>query len=439
MRKRVALAAAGGAVVVLSVVAQGALAAFPGTDGKIAYGYAPGGGLSQDIFAMNANGTNPVQLTSTADTDDWPDYSADGERIAFGRDPVGTVDGQIWVMNQNGTGQTQLTPGAPSDDYSPAFSPDGRIVFERLTGSDNQLWIINGDGTGATQLTFPGASGDQAYDPVVSPNGAKIAFAYFQPATTTAGIAQINIDGSGFQALTAPPVGTTDYQPDYSPSGNTVIFARGTGVGTGITAINTDGTGLRSILAATPEGYFGPAYSPQGTQFAFETQFPPPGGSNLAIGNPAGTDLPFTPVTANATGAFSVSADWQPLNPPACELGGNRKQKRYGKVRLTATCANENALLIAEGKGKAPRPPKRAAARKAKKFKIPAVSALVAAGAPTSVTLSIPKKGRKALKKAAKAGKKGKATINATLTDDLGQSSKDTFKVTFKAKKKKKR
>ena len=51
--------------------------------------------------------------------------------------------------------------------------------------------------------------------------------------------------------------------------------------------------------------------------------------------------------------------------------------------------------------------------------------------------LGIPDDDQKALKKAAKAGKKGKATITATTTDDFGQSSTETFKVKFKAKKKK--
>ena len=106
------------------------------------------------------------------------------------------------------------------------------------------------------------------------------------------------------------------------------------------------------------------------------------------------------------------------------------------KVSLTVTCASENATVVAAGSGKAPKVPKAAVISKAKKFKIPPVTVQAQAGAATEITLKIPKKGAKALKKAAKAGKKGKATITATLTDDLGQSSNATFKVKFKAKKK---
>ncbi|HYU60915.1 MAG TPA: hypothetical protein VEK39_09155, partial [Solirubrobacterales bacterium] len=74
---------------------------------------------------------------------------------------------------------------------------------------------------------------------------------------------------------------------------------------------------------------------------------------------------------------------------------------------------------------------------KKKKFTLAPLTTQIPEATPTSVSLEVPKKGKKALKRAAKAGKQGKATITATLTDDLGLSSTETFEVTFKAKKKK--
>ena len=64
------------------------------------------------------------------------------------------------------------------------------------------------------------------------------------------------------------------------------------------------------------------------------------------------------------------------------------------------------------------------------------MTAAVPAGVETTVVVKVSKKGQKALKKATKAGKKGKATLTATLTDDLGQSATDTTKVKFKPRKK---
>ena len=125
------------------IVAPGALAAFPGTNGKIAFAESAGTpGASYDIFAVDPNGANRVQLTATADDEYAPSYSADGEKIVFSRYPQPPNSfGQIWVMNANGTGQTQLTTGGPTaDDYHPTFTPDGtKIVFERDTTAQTSI------------------------------------------------------------------------------------------------------------------------------------------------------------------------------------------------------------------------------------------------------------------------------------------------------------
>ena len=146
----------------------------------------------------------------------------------------------------------------------------------------------------------------------------------------------------------------------------------------------------------------------------------------------------MTPLTQNAGDRGGrLRRIWQPLNPPACDLAGSATQKSVKSIGLTVTCANENAAVVAEGSGQAAKVKSAAASKKKKKrFTIPAVTSQVPAGTPATVTLAIPKKGSKALKKAIKAGKKGKATITATLTDDLGLASSETFEVTFKRKKK---
>jgi hypothetical protein len=72
------------------VMAGGALAAFPGTNGKIAFVHDPGtAGSNTDIFAMDPTGQNQTPLTSTPDDDFFPSWSGDGEKIAFTRYPPG--------------------------------------------------------------------------------------------------------------------------------------------------------------------------------------------------------------------------------------------------------------------------------------------------------------------------------------------------------------
>ena len=57
-------------------------------------------------------------------------------------------------------------------------------------------------------------------------------------------------------------------------------------------------------------------------------------------------------------------------------------------------------------------------------------------GVATVITLAIPKKGRKALKRS---GKAGKAALTVTLTDDLGESSTLTHTVKVKPKRKRRK
>lgn len=90
-------------------------------------------------------------------------------------DPCSGADGEIYVMNADGTNPIQLTDNAV-DDLQPAWSPSGdRIVFRRGTvrdaGSDD-LWIMNADGSSALQVTFPAADLNLDAHPSWSPAAA---------------------------------------------------------------------------------------------------------------------------------------------------------------------------------------------------------------------------------------------------------------------------
>jgi Tol biopolymer transport system component len=426
------------------VMAGGALAAFPGTNGKIAFVHDPGTASSNtDIVTMDPTGQNRTPLTSTPDDDYDPSWSADGERIVFSRYPTGSPSyGQIWVMNHDGTGQTQLTPGSSTgSDSGPAFSADGkRIAFTRYNSVANssQIWIMNPDGSGQTQLTFGGPNNDQSRAPSFSPSGQKIVFDRFDGATGYDEIWMMNPDGSGQQRLTTGSASFNAQAPDFSPDGQRIAFDRYDGSQHDLFVMNADGSSPTPVTSGATDDDHAPVFAPDGTRIAFARENLTSTFSNILLVDPTGLNQNLTPLTTNTT-LYDYSPDWQPLNPPACDLTGKATSKSVKSVSITVTCPNENATVVAEGSGKAPKVPKAglAVASKAKKFTIPPVTTQAQAGTPTTITLKIPKKGAKALKKAAKAGKKGKATITATLTDDLGQSSNASFKVKFKAKKKK--
>jgi TolB protein len=84
-----------------------------------------------------------------------PSWSPDGTRIAFSRVSAGHA--HLFVVNADGTEPRQLTEGA-SDDVAPTWSPDGRfIVFCSAHGdaqwTQSNLFAMRADGSGLVQLT----------------------------------------------------------------------------------------------------------------------------------------------------------------------------------------------------------------------------------------------------------------------------------------------
>jgi Tol biopolymer transport system component len=143
-------------------------------DGKwVVYGAETEGNF--DVFLQSTtSGANPVNLTKdSADDDDMPAFSPDGERIAFRSSRDG---GGIFVMGRTGEAVKRLTRVG----FNPAWSPDGRqIVFASIrmdinpqnSEGESELWVVNASGGDPVRL-FEG----DAIQPSVSPHNKRIAF-----------------------------------------------------------------------------------------------------------------------------------------------------------------------------------------------------------------------------------------------------------------------
>ena len=134
--------------------------------------------VNEQVWVMNADGSNPHALTSGVDPKDQvPDWSPDGSRIVYASGQFGSEG--IWTMNADGSNQRQLTGCGPADpapcqagdDWGTAWSPDGsKIAFLRdLTGlgiSDRPVFVMNADGSNPTRITpTPALRGVPAWQP----------------------------------------------------------------------------------------------------------------------------------------------------------------------------------------------------------------------------------------------------------------------------------
>jgi Tol biopolymer transport system component len=100
----------------------------------------------EELYVMNADGTDVRQLTSNADFDSAPSWSPDGKRILFERAPAGTFtpgteaqEKDIYVMRADGTHVQRLTD-SPGLDEGPEFSPDGtKIAFSSARDGQQEI------------------------------------------------------------------------------------------------------------------------------------------------------------------------------------------------------------------------------------------------------------------------------------------------------------
>ena len=117
----------------------------------------PGGGLVQELFTMNLDGSALTQITHDGLSKFLPHFSPDGRRLLYTKFLVGQYndpDAQtdVVVYDFATKAETQLTHTGHS--FQPVWSPDGRrIAFGSFNGE--ALWIMNADGSDVRLVGAP--------------------------------------------------------------------------------------------------------------------------------------------------------------------------------------------------------------------------------------------------------------------------------------------
>ena len=190
-------------------------------------------------------------------------------RIVFASNRDG--DSEIYSMDINGNNLLQLTDH-PADDGNPAGSPDGRrIVFMSERGLTPDLYVIDRDGNNVIRLTRDDSREGRAS---WSPDGKKIAFTSFCN-KGNCDIFTVNADGGNRIRLTEHEM--QDVLPIWSPDGSKIAFVSAPNFGAldprHIFVMNADGKGRRNLTGDTNLKYnWNPNWSPDGRKIAFQSQ-----------------------------------------------------------------------------------------------------------------------------------------------------------------------
>ena len=262
----------------------------------------PGNGGGADIYLGNLDGTSVVNLTDAAGDDTRPAWSPDGSRLAYTclRQPDGSLKlpQRICVRNADGTGLTVLS-NTLANDFGPVWSPDGsQIAFTTFVdGFQSQLSVMNADGTGRFPISiFSGES-----NPDWSPSGSSLIFEVSNSIWTYNRITNTAL------RLTLT---NADTRPHYSPDGTKIVFQSTRDGQPEIYVMNADGSG-QTRLTENPAWDTAPVWSPDGTRILFTSLRDDPMAPALYVMSVDGKSQ--TRVTAGSDGAWRRTVSATPV------------------------------------------------------------------------------------------------------------------------------
>ena len=212
-----------------------------------------------EVFLINADGSEPKNLTLSNCFNSFPCWSPDGQTIAFVSDFDGCMN--IYTMNASGNNTKQLTK-SKKPTLHPSWSPDGKqIVFSRNIKGGPHVFIMDADGENEKLIMA------KAADPTWSPDGKKILFASDRSGVGVR-VYVMDVDGANVIELTFNTNKRGHTFPAWSPDGKKIAWADLAGEDLEIFVADADGRNAKQLTMLGGINTYA-AWSPDGKKLAF--------------------------------------------------------------------------------------------------------------------------------------------------------------------------
>jgi TolB protein len=235
---------------------------------------AGGGAAAGDAEAQSrADGASLIPIAGMAGSLQNPCFSPDSRQIALTRWPTRYNEGAASVHVADPATGAVLARVSPEEGTAVNLpgscwnAATNRIVFSLETDDPDWPHAAAPDGTGLQRLVA--LEGRVAIEPSFSPDGQRVVFEVSPfDAEGDGSIYLANVDGTGLRRLTR---NADDRQPNWSPTGDRIVFQRLKGeVWDGYT-VRPDGTGLRNVTKTRRWSETDIAWSPDGRRIVYST------------------------------------------------------------------------------------------------------------------------------------------------------------------------
>jgi len=242
-----------------------------------------------DIYVMNSDGSNLIQLSNDITPKYSPDWSPDSRKIAFASNHDDSAG--IYIMNADGTNPAKLIDTKEVnqsglvwrfviDCCRPVWSPNGEKIafvsfhYVNCCFSYSNIYVINADGSNLIS-----AANHSAHDnePAWSPDSQKIAFDSAVDWQKTAfdsnscggssgSLCLMNADGTD-----SHPINENGGAPIWSPDGKKIAFSSGQDGNGEVYVMNADGANPINLTHYNRGMDSHPIWSPDGKKIAFSS------------------------------------------------------------------------------------------------------------------------------------------------------------------------